>query len=222
MTLGDGTPALAGSARDTLEEYLRRRDLNFSERQFDQVLAFCGLILRWNRLTSLVQVSTLSELIDGHVIDCLAALDEIRGPHVVDVGSGAGFPGIIFAIAKPNWSFTLIETKRRRARFLTQVKIELGLDHVLIENSRVQDWQSPTPINCITSRAYRALALFHRDCCHLIDAVPDGCVRPIIVALKGRLGADELNELSVPANLVTVKALDVPGRDYRHAVIIQT
>ena len=183
------------------------------------------MILRWNRLTSLVQVTTAEELVRGHIIDCLAALHTLIGPNIVDVGSGAGLPGVVIAIAEPAWKVYLVEAKQKRTRFLAQVQIELGLDNIEICNTRIEQWRPPQTPSCITSRAFSSLKTFYACCKHLIDnenngkKVPDG---PLLVALKGRVTDQELAELGLPAGDVTVKVLEVPGRDHRHAVLIES
>lgn len=217
------TPSAAhNSAHDTLTKYLTSRRLELSTEQVAKLLNFCALILRWNRLTSLVQANSLDQLVESHVIDCLAALDEISGPNIVDVGSGAGFPGIVFAIAKPQWQFYLIEPNERRARFLTQAQIDQSLTNVVVVNSRVEDWQGVESIDCITSRAFSALADFFANCRHL--SAPEANAFPRFVALKGRVEKQELAELvaaGVPPEAITAKPLIVPGREHRHAVLIE-
>lgn len=207
-------------AKLSLEAYLRDAGVILSDLQMTKQLEFCALVLRWNRLTSLVQTNSIIEMVESHVIDCLAALAEIVGPDIVDVGSGAGFPGIVFAIAKPEWQFSLIEANARRARFLTQAKIDLELTNITIVNSRVEDWHSTTPVNCITSRAYSALASFFDDCQHLVPAKNTAQPGMRFVALKGQVKSSELEAVAAPLSAMTVKPLYVPGRDHRNVVVI--
>ncbi|MEM7466037.1 MAG: 16S rRNA (guanine(527)-N(7))-methyltransferase RsmG [Pseudomonadota bacterium] len=198
--------------------------------QAGHLVDFCALILRWNRLTSLVRASNITELVRAHVIDCLAAVDEVYGKEIVDVGSGAGFPGIVFALTYPDRNFTLVESNQRRARFLTQVKIELGLANVTIANCRVEALQPSEEVSCVTSRAYSSLRQFYQDCQHLIYRPADtrktvqgtatGATR--FVAFKGRIEEHEIGELSLPPSAVRIKPLTVPDRDYRHLVIIDS
>ena len=126
---------LAG-ARELLENYIESRALKLDDKQVNQLMDYCAMILRWNRLTSLVQVNSAEELVRGHIIDCLAALHTLTGPNIVDVGSGAGLPGVVIAIAEPAWKVYLVEAKQKRTRFLAQVQIELGLDNIEICNTR--------------------------------------------------------------------------------------
>ena len=212
------------AAREALEEYVNGRDIDLDEDQISLLIDYCVLIARWNRLTSLVQARSLSELVQSHIIDCLAAINEIRGPAVADVGSGAGLPGVVFAIARPAWTVYLVEANQRRARFLTQVKIELALNNIEICNARIEQWRAPRKLSCITSRAFSSLGTFYQCCRHLLDdANPEeqkGTGAPLLVALKGRVSETELGDLQLPAGAVDVKKLDVPGREYRHAVLI--
>lgn len=218
----DHPPLNDESPKVILEDYLQSSALDVPAEQTSSLLNFCALILRWNRLTSLVQASTLEQLITSHVIDCLAAIDEICGPNIVDVGSGAGFPGIVFATVRPQWHFYLVETNQRRARFLTQAKIELDLDNVTVVNSRIENWKHKEPIHCFTSRAYSALAAFFEDCQDL--ATQHSNIRPKFVALKGRVEPEELTALKatdVASETILVKPLTVPGREHRHVVLFE-
>lgn len=210
------------ASKSILVDYLQSSQLDVSAEQISQLLNFCALILRWNRLTSLVQATTLEQLVKSHVIDCLAAVEEIRGPNIVDVGSGAGFPGIVFAVARPEWHFYLVETNQRRARFLTQAKIELTLENVTVVNSRIEAWNNKDPIHCFTSRAYSALAAFFEDCRELANQ--HAASKPTFVALKGRVEPEELAALvatGIPSAGILVKRLAVPGREHRHAVLFE-
>ena len=213
------------SAREVLENYIASRALKLDDKQVNQLMDYCAMILRWNRLTSLVQVNSAEELVRGHIIDCLAAMHTLTGPNIVDVGSGAGLPGVVIAIAEPDWKVYLVEAKQKRTRFLAQVQIELGLDNIEICNTRIEQWRPPQTPSCITSRAFSSLKTFYSCCQHLIDTEnnekkdPDG---PLLVALKGRVTDQELAELGLPAGDVTVKVLEVPGRDHRHAIMIES
>ena len=214
-----------------IQQFVDQQAFDLDEHQLANLLSYCQLIMRWNRLTSLVQAKNLVALVEGHIIDCLAALGEIIGPNVVDVGSGAGLPGLVFAIAKPRYHYYLIEANQRRTRFLTQVTIELGLDNVTVINARVEDWQPMDAIQCITSRAYSALDDFYRDCCHLLAKVPGANESAIInagafggtrlVALKWRIDPHEIAALPVSAQAIRICPLSVPGREHRNLVIIE-
>lgn len=213
------------TAREVLADFLEQRQIALSQAQLAQLLEYCGLIMRWNRLTSLVQVRTPEELVRGHVIDCLAALSEIKGPRVADVGTGAGLPGLVFAIAKPDWFFYLVEANERRARFLTQVKIELSLDNIEIVNRRVEQWHAVPALDCIVSRAFSSLDTFYKTCRHLEQPANNNerhSGKLLFAALKGRVTEQELASLEGSSLSVQVKSLEVPGRDHRHVVLIET
>ena len=214
-----------------LQRFIDQQDIALSEQQIATLLQYCQLILRWNRLTSLVQSKSIVSLVEAHVIDCLAALSEVTGPNIVDVGSGAGLPGLVFAISKPSYHYYLIEANQRRTRFLTQVTIELSLDNVTVVNTRIEDWQPPCVVDCITARAYSQLSDFYQQCRHLLANVStDG--EPAtghsrsrsstkFLALKGRIEADELAALPVSRDRIRVSPLSVPGREHRNLVIIE-
>lgn len=94
--------------------------------------AYCAMVEKWNRVMNLVSRKDISRLRTRHVLDSLSVHSLLRGPRVLDVGSGAGLPGVPLAIVCPDMTFTLCDRISRRARFLDQVVRELALENVEI------------------------------------------------------------------------------------------
>ncbi|HJT50513.1 MAG TPA: 16S rRNA (guanine(527)-N(7))-methyltransferase RsmG, partial [Nitrosospira sp.] len=113
--LADGTAAL---------------DLSISESNQGRLLQYLALIQKWNQVHNLTAVRNPEAMLALHVLDSLAVLPHISGPRIADVGSGAGIPGIPLALARPEWHVTLFESNHKKAVFLQQARIELGLDNV--------------------------------------------------------------------------------------------
>ena len=172
------------------------------------------LIAKWNRITNLVASSSLVELVRKHIVDCLAATPFLKGSRIVDVGSGAGLPGIVLAILYSHSEVILVESRERRSRFLRQVAIELELGNVTVVARRIENWRPGQAIDCIVSRGYGSLHKFFEDTRALHR---DGCR---LVAMKGTAPETEIAGLSVDRSAVSVQPLTVPGWEHRHLVTI--
>jgi len=201
-----------------MEELLRRYGSEFGIQlggdDIAALIKYAELITKWNRITNLVGSGTTAELVKNHIVDCLAAVPFIEGSHIVDVGAGAGLPGIVVAILTPQSDVSLVESRQRKSRFLRQAVIELSLSNVSIAAQRVEQWRPGYPVDCIVCRGYGTLRKFFDDTRALHHP---GCR---LVAMKGAAPASEIADLGVNSSAVAVQALDVPGWDHRHIVTI--
>ena len=186
---------------------------NNIEHKIDQ---YIQLLLRWNRAYNLTAITDLDQIKTHHIADSLSVepfLDEPQVQHVLDVGTGAGLPGIPLAISLPKLLFTLLDSNSKKTRFLTQVVAELGLTNVQVVHSRVENYQTSQRFDVIISRAVCSVDEFIRQTHHLLK--PDGR----FLAMKGRYPTEELAELTQAAEVLK---LDVPGLSAeRHLVIVQ-
>ena len=182
----------------------------------EALVKFAGLIAKWSRIGNLVGSLTPDELVNNHIIDCLAATPYFGGPYVADVGSGAGFPGIVAAIVRPECRISLVESSARKSRFLRQVAIELSLANVEVVGERIEDFRPLQDFDCIVCRGYGSLRRFYDDTRALHRP---GCR---LMAMKGTPSDAEIAELELDAKAISVQALEVPGWDHRHLVIIDT
>lgn len=178
-----------------------------------RLLAYVELLQRWNRVYNLTAVRNPSAMIGRHLLDSLAAAPYLRGARFLDVGSGAGLPGIPLAIWFPERSFALLDSNGRKTRFLTQVKIELGLTNVEVVHARVQNLRDASRYDGVLSRAFSALADFAVAAGHLV--APNGR----LYAFKGVRPDAELLALPEPYRALAVWPLSLPGTDAdRHLV----
>ncbi|HRK57381.1 MAG TPA: 16S rRNA (guanine(527)-N(7))-methyltransferase RsmG [Burkholderiaceae bacterium] len=138
--------------------------LQLCVQQAQQLSAYAQLLMRWNARVNLTALRAPEQILSHHLLDSLAIVPALMdlnvpsGARVLDVGSGAGLPGIVLAIMMPNWRLTLIDTVGKKAAFLTQVKLELGLEQVEVIHGRVQDVAARFDV--IVSRAFSALDQF--------------------------------------------------------------
>jgi 16S rRNA (guanine527-N7)-methyltransferase len=178
-----------------------------------KLLDYLALMHRWNRLYNLTAVRDRETMIERHLIDSLTVAPYLRGDRFLDVGSGAGLPGIPLAIWFPEHRFTLLDSNGRKTRFLTQAKIELGLANVEVIQARVQDVQIADGYDGILSRAFSSLADLVNAAGHLL--APEGT----IYAFKGARPEAELCALPKTYRVHALRTLAILGANAdRHLV----
>ena len=186
-------------------------------------LQYLALIQKWNKVHNLTAVREPETMLVRHLLDSLAVLPHIAGPRIADVGSGAGLPGIPLAIARPEWHVLLVESNHKKAVFLQQARIELGLENVEVMAERVENIGRSKGFDTIISRAFSDLVDFIKLAGHLCaEGSEKGGDGGRLVAMKGVYPHEELEQL--PAEFVVEKILPitVPGLNAaRHLVIIK-
>jgi len=145
--------------RQQLEFGLRQMGLHYSVPVQQKLVHYIQLIARWNKTFNLTAIRDVEEMVSKHLLDSLAIQPFIEGTLILDVGSGAGLPGIPCAIASPDKHFVLIDSNGKKTRFLMQAKIDLKLDNVEVINQRVEDYRPMEDghriyFDVITARAY--------------------------------------------------------------------
>jgi len=143
--------------RDLLIEGLQRMDLKLSDQMIDQLMTYLNLVEKWNRVYNLTAIRERDEMIKLHFLDSLSILKHVHVKNILDVGSGAGFPGIVLAITKPELKVTVMDSINKKTTFMQQVKSELSLTNLDVVNSRVEDYQPTTLFEAVTSRAFSNL-----------------------------------------------------------------
>ena len=143
--------------RDLLVEGLHRMSLNLSDQMIDQLMAYLNLIEKWNRVYNLTAIRERDEMIKLHFLDSLSILNHVEMEHVLDVGSGAGFPGIVLAITKPELKVTVMDSVNKKTTFMQQVKSELSLTNLNVVNARVEDYQPTILFDGVITRAFSSI-----------------------------------------------------------------
>lgn len=182
-----------------------------------QIERYLLLIERWNRIHNLTAIRDLHDMLYQHVLDSLAVLPHIQGPQIIDVGSGAGLPGIPLALARPDWNVTLIESNQKKTAFLQQVKIELKLQHVSIVSGRCEDVQPNWGADTIISRAFSELGHFIVLTDNLAMQGAENCQW---VAMKAHCTQKELDQITAPFFIERIVNLEVFGLDADRQLII--
>lgn len=187
-----------------------------SEHQAEQLLAYMALLNKWNKAYNLTAVRDPNEMVSRHLLDSLSVLPHVEQGRWLDVGSGGGMPGVILAIMLPDSDFTLLDSNGKKTRFLTQVRLELGLDNMQVVNSRVEAFSPDQPFDGIVSRAFSSLADFTELTRHL--STP----QTRWLAMKGLYPQDELQALADDFRVQRSIELSVPGSDAsRHLLVLQ-
>ena len=145
-------------------------NIALSEYQVEQLLKFHSLIIKWNKVYNLSAIRDPIESIKKHFLDSLSILSFIRPELLLDVGSGAGLPGIIIAIMKPNTSVFVIDSVGKKCRFMQTVKTELSLNNLSVINSRVESYDYHKTFPQIVSRAFSNVADTIEKTKHLISS----------------------------------------------------
>ena len=176
---------------------------------------YLDLLVKWNKAYNLTAIRSAEQMLTHHILDSLAIAPYIEGPHILDVGTGPGFPGLPLAMLMPQQHFILLDSNAKKTRFVNQVIMELGIQNAEVATSRVENYEPKQTINTVVSRAFSSLDEFVQKTSRL-------CVKKgLLIAMKGRYPTDELKTMD-PALDYEVKQLQVPGLDAeRHLVLIR-
>ena len=185
----------------------------------ERLAAYLDLLAKWNRVYNLTAIRDRARMESHHVQDALAVLPflpDASHARVLDVGSGGGVSGIPLAIARPQWTFVLLDASRKKAAFLAQAAIELALANVSAVASRVEDFAPDEPFDIVISRAFSDLRTFATLASRHV--APGG----MLAAMKGALPRDEIDALPPGVVVTATPALAVPGLDAeRHLVTMR-
>ncbi len=198
----------------TLAAGLAELGLDLPAEAQHKLLAFRDLLLKWNKIYNLTALRDPAQAVSHHLLDSLAILPHVSPGALLDVGSGGGLPGIPLAIAHPELSVSMVDTVQKKATFLQQAAIELGLRNVVAHHARVE--QMSGQYAQISSRAFAEIGLFISLTRHLL--APGGRW----LAMKGVRPDAELAALPVDIVVEAIIPLHVPGLDAeRHLIILK-
>lgn len=187
--------------------------VSVDQRQLQQLVDYLDLLAKWNKAYNLTAVRDEGQMVTRHLLDSLAIAKHVQGQRLIDVGTGAGLPGIPLAIVFPQREFHLLDSNGKKTRFLFQVKTALGLDNMEVHQARVEAFQAAQPYDAVLSRAFASLQDMVRDCRHLLG--PAGR----FLAMKGAYPSQEVELTSRMGASVAVYSVTVPGlHEQRHLV----
>jgi len=191
--------------------------ISLPEGAIDRLAQYLRLLEKWNRVHNLTAVRDPEQMVTLHVLDSFSILPHLANAHtLVDVGTGAGLPGIPLAIARPDLRVTLLDSSHKKATFLEQARAELKLENVAVACERVERWHPQAKFDAVVSRAFAELADFVQGARHLVSA--DGTM----LAMKGVHPFDEIARLPPGCRLDRVVELSIPTLEAkRHLVLLK-
>jgi 16S rRNA (guanine527-N7)-methyltransferase len=193
--------------------------LALTDAQTGQLTAYVALLAKWNKTYNLTAIREPQRMITHHLLDALAVVPHLparSGLRILDVGSGGGVPGIPLAIARPDATVVLVDANHKKATFLLQAAIELGLANVESHAVRIEEFAPPAPFDIAISRAFSDLASF------ATVAAPHVAPGGKMFAMKGVHPDEELAHLPEEFVVLETPSLAVPGLDAaRHLIVMQ-
>ena len=203
------------SLSEKLAQGVAELGLRVPETTLRKLLDYLALIAKWNRFDNLTSIRESSKIVSHHLLDCLAVVPHLEARAVLDVGSGAGLPGIPLALMWSQASVTLLDSNHKKAAFLRQAVIELGLNNADVVCERVETWQPAREFDLVISRALSDLPEFVNLAGRLCGA------EGVVASMKGVYPYEELGQMSHEFRLRGVVPLKVPGvLAERHLVLL--
>ena len=193
--------------------------LDLTQEQLDILVSYIEQLVRWNKAYNLTAIRDPLDMIKLHVLDSLAIitpLSRIHGHRFIDIGTGAGLPGIILAIVCPHLTIHLLDTNGKKTRFLTQFKHLHQLNNVEVFNQRCEGYFPEETYDIVLSRAFASITDMLKGCLHLVNN--DG----VFVAMKGTYPQQELDAMPENYCLINCEILELPGVEAeRHLLTIK-
>ncbi len=201
-----------------LADGLRTLGLDVGAATQARLLDYLALLTKWNRTFNLTAIREPGRMVTHHLLDSLAVLPYFpKAPalSVLDVGSGAGLPGIPIALTRPHWRLMLLDSSGKKAAFLRQAAGELALANIDVVAMRVEDYRPALRFDAAIARAYADLATFVETTSRLVTASGR------LLAMKGAYPEEELQRVASHIRVLGVPKLEIPGLDAeRHLVIM--
>jgi 16S rRNA (guanine527-N7)-methyltransferase len=180
-----------------------------------KLLDYLALLHKWNKVYNLTAIREPQQMVSHHLLDSLVVMPYLWPGRWLDVGCGAGLPGVVLAIAKPDWRFTMLDSNSKKIGFVQQAIIELGLRNATVQCVRVENWHPEERFDGIISRAYAELGDFLNSTRHLVAE------HGRWVAMKG---APEKELAGMPSGCKAERfiPLQVPGLQAARSLVIAT
>ncbi|MFT6625488.1 MAG: 16S rRNA (guanine527-N7)-methyltransferase [Cycloclasticus sp.] len=199
------------SHRAQLEQGLEEMNILLAEEGVGRLMDFLRMLVKWNRVYNLSAINEPEQMVRLHLLDSLSVLPFLHGTSCIDVGTGAGLPGIPLAIARPDMHFALLDSNSKKTRFIQQVCIELGLKNVLPVHERVEQYRPEDKFDTVTARAFTGLPDMLTKTRHLLTSGGK------LLAMKSK-ETDALEREDFQFN--SVQSLAIPGLEATRNLVI--
>jgi 16S rRNA (guanine527-N7)-methyltransferase len=191
--------------------------IHIDEQQIDLLCRYVQLLQKWNKAYNLTAIKNTHEIISRHILDSLSLASRLKGKKIIDIGSGAGLPGIPLAIIHPHKNFILVDSNAKKTRFITQATIELGLKNIQVVQQRVEDYQPSNAagdeITTLVSRAFANSSKLLASCDHLFK-------QGRLIFMLGK--QKQLEALPNSYNVVDILSVKIPQLEaQRHIAIVE-
>jgi 16S rRNA (guanine527-N7)-methyltransferase len=200
---------------EELQQGITQLEIALSAEAQSKLLDYLALLYKWNKVYNLTAIRDEQQMVSHHLLDSLAVMPHLWPSRWLDVGCGAGLPGMVLAIARPDWQFALLDSNGKKTSFVQQAIIELGLPNVSVHCARVEEWQPQERFDGIISRAFTELGDFLRNSRHLVAE------RGRWAAMKGA-PEKELEGVPSGCRVERVIPLRVPGLHAARSLVIAT
>lgn len=202
--------------REQLHQGLMAMKLTATQAQEAALISYLHLLMEWNRVYNLTAIRKPQEILIKHIFDSLIILPYLYGQDILDVGTGAGLPGVPLAIMQPQKHFVLLDSNKKKTRFLVHVLQQLGLNNASIQANRIEAFTNAQGFDTIMSRAFSSLKDFLVVSHHLIKSGGQ------FLAMKGNYPEVELREIPEEYNVAGIHRLVIPGLSAERHVVIMT
>lgn len=204
------------SHAEYLAQYLPQSPVPLPPHALEAFNTYLSLLTRWQDVYNLTAIKTPEAQVTHHIMDALSIIPFLEGKRFIDVGTGAGIPGIVLAIAKPEWKLTLLDSIGKKMNFLQQVKVSLKLDQVTLVNSRAEAYDAEPLFDGVITRAFSSINDMLSTTRHLCKQ------NGFFYAMKGQYPSEELAALLPGFTMTAAHALTVPGLDAaRHLIVLR-
>ena len=198
---------------ELLQSGIKQLKLSLSEDHQEKLLQFVALIQKWNKTYNLTAIKDAEDIVFKHILDSLTAASFLHGQNIIDIGSGAGLPGIPLAIACSNKQFLLLDANIKKTRFIQQAIIELNLENIQVSHQRVEQFTPQTRFNTVISRAFT-------DGTELLETTHHLLTRGRIILMLGK--QTSLQGLPKGYTVLGVHEVHIPNlQASRHIAVIE-
>ena len=204
----------SGYCETRLQELFEPNGARVSPEQLGQLVSLVKLLTDWNTTLNLTAIRDLDDILVLHIMDSAVISPLLRGENIADVGTGAGFPGLVLAILEPGRRFTLIDSVAKKLSFVRTAMVELRIMNVSIVNGRCENLRPEPLFDTVVSRAFAPLDRFVSLCTRLI--APAG----LFIAMKANLDESELKDIPKSVKIESIISLKVPGLSAKRQAVL--
>ena len=199
---------MVNAERELLRNASQEMNLSLSGNQIDQLIAYTDLLEKWNRAYNLTAIRDRREIFSRHLIESLSIAPFVTGRRRLDVGTGAGLPGVPLAILEPSVTYILLDSNGKKTRFLTEVKRSLGLSNIEVQTARVEKWEPDELLDAVVTRAFADLATTCQRIGHVLAH------QGMLFAMKTERANQEMFAIPDHFEQVSCQNIAIPGRDW--------